>query len=101
MAVQVLSYPFRVDDSRGGFSTIDDESDTYKAQQVAAFIRTRRSERSIFPSFGIDDPLFFTFDSGEFYDSFSDFYPSSVISINEISVSKSEGKIDDIVVSFE
>lgn len=101
MAVQVLSYPFSTNNNRGGFSTVDDESDTYKAQQVAAFIRTRRSERPIFPSFGIDDPVFYTFDSGEFYDSFSDFYPTDDITINEISVTKSEGRITDIVVSFE
>lgn len=101
MALQLLSYPFRVDPRTGSFAKVYKDSDTYKAQQVSSFVRTNKGERPIFTSFGIDDPTFYNFDSGEFYDSFSDFYSDEEIEINEISVSQSEGRITDIIVSFE
>lgn len=101
MAQQVLSYPFRFDPKTGAFASVYQDTDTYKAQQVAAFIRTQRGEREILTSFGMNDPTFHTFDTGEFYDSFSDFYTQDDIIINEISLSSSEGRITDVVVSFD
>ena len=101
MAQFVLSYPFRFDPTARGFAHVSDDTDTYKAQQIAAYIRTGKGERPILSDFGIDDPLFHEFDSGEFYDGFSDYYPSDVIGIDDVEIAEESGRVTDIAVSFQ
>lgn len=101
MAQEVLSYPFRIDRQTGGFAKVSSSSDIYKAQQTASIVRTNTGERKIFQSFGILDPAFYEFDSGEFYNKVSDFYPTSEINITDISVGLIDGRITDVVVTFD
>tara|TARA_Y100000361_G_C10911578_1_gene214273 strand:+ start:80 stop:385 length:306 start_codon:yes stop_codon:yes gene_type:complete len=98
-AESLLSYPFRIDFNNLRFGTVNSESDTYKAEQVSAFIRTEKGERVLFPEFGIDDPVFSGFDSGDFLDSFVEFYPSNKIEITEVRISQGGGR-QDVAVSF-
>ena len=100
MAQNVMAYPFKLDPTIGGFAVTDDETDTYKAQAVSAFLRTQKGERPMFYSFGITNPLFHEFDSGDFFSSFSDFYSSGTINISEISVASTNGAVSDVAVSF-
>lgn len=100
MAEYVMSYPFRVDTVNRRFSVVPQGSDMYKAEQVKAFLRTSSDERPIFPTFGIDEPTFHTFDSGKFYDDFIDFYPSS-IPIRDITLVEVNGALSNVVVEFE
>ena len=97
----LLSYPFRIDYNNERFGTVDSGSDTYKAQQISAFLRTEKSERPLFPSFGIEDPVFNTFDSADFIDSFIEFYPSDRIEITEIRVTDKNSGSQDVAVGFK
>lgn len=101
MAEYVLSYPFRMSNNNRRAEVVLTGTDTYKAQQVKAFVRTETTERSIFPNFGIEEPTFNTFDSGQFYDSFSDFYTSDNIDIVEIGLVQSEGALTNVEISFK
>ena len=55
--MEVLSFPLKFS-AEGDFIRVDDTSDTYKAEQVRAFVSTHKGERALFPSFGTDDPTF-------------------------------------------
>ncbi len=101
MSQFVLSYPFRMNNNNRRARVVVSGSDTYKAQQVKAFIRTEREERLIFPGFGIVEPTFHTFDTGQFYDSFNDFYSPNDIDILEIDLIESNGALTDVEVKFK
>lgn len=100
MAEYVLSYPFSIDAPNSRASVVYSSSDVYKAQQIKAFMRTDTGERLMFPTFGITDPTFDDFNSGTFYESFSNFYDSSAISLEEIEVVEEGGVVVDVVVDF-
>lgn len=100
MAEYVLSYPFSVDTLNSRASVVYSTSDVYKAQQIKAFMRTDTGERRIFPTFGITDPTFDDFNSGAFFDSFSNFYDSSDINLEEIEVVEEGGAVVDVIVEF-
>ena len=100
MAQKVLSYPFRFDPTTGGFSSVNDDSDTYKGQQIQAFLRTSKGERPIFGSFGLEDPTFYELDVSDFIDNFTDFYPSTDIKITAVQTTDVAGVTPDIVVNF-
>lgn len=100
MAEYVLSYPFSVDTTNGRASVVYSSTDVYKAQQIKAFMRTDVGERIMFPTFGITDPTFDDFNSGAFYDSFSNFYDSADINIEEIEVVEEGGAVVDVVIDF-
>ena len=97
----VLSYPFRFDMRNGKFATTNTATDTYKAQQITAFLRTEKGERALFPDFGIDDPVFNTFDSAAFLDSFLGFYGKTDIEITEIEITEDSGSTQDVAVRFK
>lgn len=100
MAAQfVLSYPFRIDTENQRFGTVNSTTDTYKAEQVKAFLRTEKNERIMFPSFGINDPVFYKFDAGEFLESFGEYYPN--IPIEEVEIVETSGRVTDIMVKFK
>ena len=63
-------------------------------------MRTDTGERRIFPTFGITDPTFDDFNSGAFFDSFSNFYDSSDINLEEIEVVEEGGAVVDVIVEF-
>jgi hypothetical protein len=97
----VLSYPFRVDYNNARLGTVNADTDTYKAEQINAFIKTEKQERPLFPSFGIEDPVFKGFDIAEFVDSFLEFYKSQHIAIEEVEVSQKNGVLQDVAVRFK
>lgn len=101
MAYTTLSYPFRIDYSKGGFGSVNSDTDTYKAEQIQSFLRTFTGERLMFPSFGIEDPAFHEFDTETFAENFTDFYSPEVISINSIALSVKEGVATDVVIDFK
>ena len=101
MSEYVLSYPFRMNNKNRRAEVVMTGTDTYKAQQVKAFVRTETTERSIFPNFGIEEPTFNTFDSGQFYDAFSDFYTTDDIEIMEIGLVQSEGALSNVEITFK
>ena len=100
MAQKVLSYPFRIDGSVGGFASVSDSSDTYKGQQINAFLRTSKGERPVFGDFGLDDPTFYEFDVSQFIDGFTDYYASEEIKITAVQTTDTAGVTPDIVISF-
>ena len=100
MAEYVLSYPFSIDTSNGRAAVVYSSTDVYKAQQIKSFMRTDTSERRMFPTFGITDPTFDDFNSGTFYDSFSNFYDSGDIKLEEIEVVEEGGAVVDVIVDF-
>lgn len=54
---EILAYPFRI--LPGGIvATVDQNTDEANGQQIAVLVATRRGERQLVPSFGIDDPAF-------------------------------------------
>jgi len=97
----VLSYPFRFDMENQRFATVNSDTDTYKAQQISAFLKTEKSERALFPAFGIEDPVFHKFDSASFLDDFLNFYKSDSIVIESVDVQESSGKAENIAVKFK
>ena len=102
----VLSYPFRFDIKNQKLATVSDESDSYKAQQINAFIKTEKNERALFPTYGITDPVFKGFDAAEFIESFTDFYKTTEICIKEVEVTNNAGFTRDaaaqnVAVQFE
>tara|TARA_B100000085_G_C18467749_1_gene481713 strand:- start:183 stop:488 length:306 start_codon:yes stop_codon:yes gene_type:complete len=101
MAENVLSYPFRLSTEAPRFATVRTDTDTYKAEQINAFLKTVLGERAIFASFGTEDPTFADFDSSTFYQNFVEFYPDTDISIEEIEVIKSAGVLSDIRITFK
>ncbi len=54
---KIFAHPFRI--GPGGSSvTLDEASDAATQQLIAAVILTRRGERPLLPTFGIDDPRY-------------------------------------------
>lgn len=100
MAQFVMSYPFQIDTNNNRMGVVLQDNDSYKAQQIQAFLRTHKGERAIFDSFGIDEPTFDAFSTAEFYDAFGDFYDESTLNIEEIEVSETNGVLTDIKVAF-
>ena len=100
MSQFVLSYPFSMDNKNQRANVVLSGTDTYKAQQVKAFVRTETNERPIFADFGIEEPTFHTFDSGKFYDAFSDFYSADDIDILEIELINANVALIDIQIKF-
>lgn len=100
MAEYVLAYPFSIDSNNNRANVVFSSTDTYKAQQIKAFLRTMSEERPMFPSFGIDEPTFYTFDTGVFYDAFVDFYAPDLIKINQIKLNEVDGALASVVVEF-
>lgn len=100
MAQRVLSYPFAPDPNTGTFKKVEQGTDLYKGQQVAAFIRTYRDERPVMPEFGTTDPTFDEFDAEAFAEKFQAFY-GSTIALQNIEVVQSEGAVSQIHVTFE
>jgi hypothetical protein len=99
MAAFVMSYPFSMDAVNGRFSTVSTDTDTYKGQQISAFLKSRKNERALMPEFGITDPTFHKFDAGAFTSDFYDFYPKS-ITLKEVSLLKKGGVVTDARIEF-
>lgn len=105
MAQLVLSFPMRLSpNKRGHFVTLEQGSDTYKAQQLEAFIRTEKGERPILREFGIDDPSFTAppssdvWKNAEFLSEFLLYYPG--IGIEDVEVSMTEEGILQIELTY-
>lgn len=79
--MDALAYPFRF--SRGRAVRLDDASDEYAAQCIAALIRTRPAEIVVRPSFGVADPTFERFDATRLYFGVANFFPD--IAITDVS----------------
>jgi hypothetical protein len=100
VAEYVLSYPFRIDSVNRRAEVVWSDTDTYKAEQVKGFIRTVSGERDIFPRFGIEEPTFATFDTGKFFDDFTEFYTADQIEIDKVTLTDSGGVLTDVLVEF-
>ena len=100
MAAFVMSYPFSMDTVNRRLTTVNTDTDTYKAQQISAFLKSRKNERALLPEFGINDPLFDTFDAAGFSSDFVDYYPTS-IKLIAVNVLKRGGVVSDVRVEFE
>lgn len=59
----ILSHPFRL--HAGRVATVEQDSDTADAEQIAVLALTRLGERPLVPGFGMTDPTFVGFDEGE------------------------------------
>lgn len=57
MALQLISYPFRVNPS-GFVATNEEGADEQYEEELAQILLTRPGERPLVPSFGINDPTF-------------------------------------------
>lgn len=102
MSAFVMSYPFSIDAVNRRFSTVSTDTDTYKAQQVSAFLKCRKDERSLMPSFGINDPTFHVFDASAFASDFIDFYPANGdLVLKDIELTKNAGVVTSVAVKFE
>lgn len=53
----ILSHPFRLLPN-GTIATVEQQSDTADAEQIAVLVLTRLRERTLVPGFGIPDPAF-------------------------------------------
>ena len=53
----------------------------------------------MFPTFGIKDPVFAKFDSGEFLETFAEYYTDIVI--DEVDIVETSGRLTDIMVTFQ
>ena len=53
------------------------------------------------PDFGVDEPTFHEFDSGQFFDSFLNFYNSSTLEITEIKILEVSGAVSDVQIGFK
>ena len=100
MAAFVMSYPFSMDTVNRRLTTVNTDTDTYKAQQISAFLKSRKNERALLTEFGINDPLFDTFDAAGFSSDFVDYYPTS-IKLIAVNVLKRGGVVSDVRVEFE
>ena len=100
MAQLVFSYPFTLEPGSGSFVKVEQGTDLYKGQNVAAFLQTLVNERSVTPDFGIDDPTFSDFDAPSFTEKFQGFYADSIV-LQEIEVVQEAGALAEINVSFD
>ena len=101
MAVNVLSYPFRIDFVNGRPASVPDDSDIHKAEQIAAMIRTNRGERPLLRAFGIVDPSFHRFDVSDFLDCVQTFYAPDQLSVTDVAVGQVAGVDTSVTVEFE
>ena len=99
MAEFVLSYPLSVGVSR--LNTVLQDSDAYKAHKIKGFLRTEKNERPIMPDFGMNEPTFYEFDSGEFFDSFLKFYSTNTLEITDVKVLEVSGAVSDVQIGFK
>ena len=96
--MDVLSFPLKFS-NRGEFIKVSDTSDDYKAQQIRAFVSTHKTERKVFPMFGITDPTFDDFVPLELMDSISQFY-GTTLGLSDVEIIKHQGAIDTIEINF-
>lgn len=101
MAYVGLSYPFRIDSNNRRFAAVSSDTDTYKAEQIQSYLRTYKGDRLLFPSFGIDDPVFSGFDVDNFIDDFLEFYSSDTIPITSVTTATTEGVVSDVIIEFK
>lgn len=59
MAVQLLSFPFRLQ-SNGRLATVEQDSDDHVAEELAIIVLSQPGERDLVPDFGVNDPAFDT-----------------------------------------
>lgn len=96
--MDVLSIPLRFTNT-GDFVKVDDSSNSYKAEQIHAFMSTHKNERKLFPTFGVDDPTFGEFDPAQLLGEFIQFY-GDTIRLENVDVIKQRGALDTIEVNF-
>jgi hypothetical protein len=78
--MESLAFPFRF--SGGRAARVDDASDEFAAQHIAAAVLTRRQELPITPLFGSTDPEFLSFDTASFLLTATNYFPG--ISIDDL-----------------
>ena len=95
--MQSLSHPFRFINGRA--PTVDDRTDAFSAQMIAAVVKTGKGELPLNPDYGTRQPEFASLDRSGLAYSVTSYYP--LISINKISevVDKTTGDVQ-IKVEF-
>ena len=96
--MDVLSFPLKFS-STVEFIRVSTTSDEYKAQQIRAFVSTHKSERKVFPMFGVTDPTFDDFVPLEMIDSMAQFY-GGTLGLSDVEIVKTQGAIDTIEINF-
>lgn len=61
---RIISHPFRLD-AGGNVATVEQDTDTADAEQIAVLAMTRAGERPMVPGFGLTDPAFSGLNPGE------------------------------------
>lgn len=98
MTTNLMSYPFRLDNT-GAVVTNEDGTDECYAEELAVLVLTKPGERILVPDFGITDPAFGEFDSQELSDKVSLYgIPVQVVDVSSSYVSDGH---ESIQVSFD
>lgn len=98
MSAQLLSFPFRLAPS-GSAVTLSADSDEYYAEEIAALVVTRRGERILVPSFGIDDPVFQGVDRQDIALAVATFGPP--VDIVAVTTRQVDDSHQDVVITFQ
>ena len=80
--MRIFSYPFRLTQN-GSIATVEQNSSTAAAEQIAMLVLTEKGERQMVPAFGITDPTFSGIDPSELALGLSIYGPDvSIVGIN-------------------
>lgn len=82
MPARVLSFPFRIDPS-GVAATVEHGSDPEIDELIAVACLTMPGERTLVPTFGVNDPAFVGFELGNLQRHCIDFGPTVIVSAVE------------------
>lgn len=94
----LISHPFRLTPS-GAVATVPQESDQYRAEQLAMIVLTRPGERPLVPDLGLADPVFVGFDGSTLQQQADAFGPSvTILAVRTEPVGETT---QDVQVEFE
>ena len=94
---EMLAFPFRVGPS-GHLVTIDETSDEAVNQLVAAAVMTRPGERPLFPTFGIEDPVFSEIAGPSLAAVLSQFGPN--VGLENVETRFTDGTTQEVVITY-
>lgn len=98
MALNLISFPFRLDKT-GGVAVVAEDSDEHYMEELAMLILTQVGERTLVPDYGVSDPTFEEVDLVDLTLANQLFGPPIVVT--EVRTYWVDATTQDVIVTFD
>lgn len=98
MAVQLLSFPFRLLPN-GRLATVEQDSEAQVSEALAQVVLTRPGERDLVPDFGVNDPTYDTIYQSQIEAQVEEF--EIPCTITAVAVNDRDETNQDVTIYFE